>query len=94
MLGSHSDKLERCELHMGENTAKSAVREILTDADWFSWANLNHVLPLLAEASPEEFLKAVGNSADRTRRPVRQAFFSGNHRRRKTKLHSGLAAGS
>ena len=59
LLGSHSDKLEHCTLHMGENTAESAVREILTGADWFSWANLNHMLPLLAEASPEEFLKAV-----------------------------------
>ena len=59
LLGSHSDKLEHCTLHMGKNTAEDAVREILTDADWFSWANLNYMLPLLAEASPEEFLKAV-----------------------------------
>ena len=59
LLGSHSDKLEHCTLHMGKNTAEDAVREILTDADCFSWANLNYMLPLLAEASPEEFLKAV-----------------------------------
>ena len=37
------------------------VHELLTKAnnDWRLWASLSHYLPLLAEASPEEFLSAV-----------------------------------
>ena len=74
LLGSHSDKLKHCELHMGENTAKAAVREILADADWGSWASLNHNLPLLAEASPEEFLKAVEAALTAPADPFRELF--------------------
>ena len=35
------------------------MREILADADWIIWASLDDLLPLLAEASPVEFLDAV-----------------------------------
>lgn len=42
-----------------ETTARVAVYKILKDADWELWASLNDVLPLLAEAAPNEFLEAV-----------------------------------
>lgn len=74
LVGSHSDKLKHCRLHMGENTAKAAVREILADADWGSWASLNYKLPLLAEASPEEFLKAVETALTAPADPFRKLF--------------------
>ncbi len=43
-------------------TARGAVYEILKDADWELWASLDDVLPLLAEAAPNEFLEAVERS--------------------------------
>jgi len=38
------------------------VRELLRDTNWIRWASLNDLLPLLAEASPSEFLFAVENA--------------------------------
>jgi hypothetical protein len=45
-----------------ETTARVAVYKILKDADWDLWASLDDVLPLLAEAAPNEFLEAVERS--------------------------------
>lgn len=59
LLGSHARALTSCSLGKAEATALVAVREILDRADWVQWASLNHFLPLLAEASPSEFLCAV-----------------------------------
>lgn len=62
LLGSHPRALTSCSFGKAETTARLAVRRILEDADWEQWASLNDVLPLLAEAAPEEFLDAVANS--------------------------------
>ena len=45
----------------GQELADRVVRKLLGDAgdDWHLWASLGPVLPLLAEASPREFLAAV-----------------------------------
>lgn len=62
LLGSHPRALTSCSLGKAEATAALAVREILANADWVRWASLNDLLPLLAEASPGEFLNAVENA--------------------------------
>ena len=62
LLGSHPQALTSCTLGAAEKTAVVAVREILADADWKQWASLSGLLPLLAEAAPGEFLRAVENS--------------------------------
>ena len=62
LLGSHPQPLTSCSFGKAEGVARYVVREILTNADWVLWASLNHLLPLLAEAAPGEFLKAVENS--------------------------------
>jgi hypothetical protein len=59
LLGSHPKALTSCSLGKAEVTAALAVRQILVGGDWKRWAGLNDLLPLLAEASPEEFLDAV-----------------------------------
>jgi transcriptional regulator with XRE-family HTH domain len=46
------------------------VRELLDDADAARWWSLREVLPLLAEAAPEEFLEAVEASAKRDDAPI------------------------
>ncbi len=59
LLGSCSTSLINCSLKKAENITALAIREIFNDADWILWASLNNLLPLLAEAVPDEFLKAV-----------------------------------
>ncbi|MEH2182483.1 hypothetical protein [Nostoc sp.] len=62
LLGSHSRALTSCSFGKAEMIARLTVREILANADWVLWASLNHLLPLLAEAAPGEFLDAVENA--------------------------------
>lgn len=62
LLGSYPEFLTSCSSGKAEGTALQAVRAILEGADWELWASLNDVLPLLAEASPKEFLNAAENS--------------------------------
>jgi hypothetical protein len=59
LVGSHPKALTSCSFGKAEATAILAVRKILSDADWVLWASLNDLLPLLAEAAPEEFLNVV-----------------------------------
>jgi hypothetical protein len=59
LLGSHPKALISCTAGKAETTAIITVREILGDSDWIRWASLDHLLPLLAEAAPEEFLARV-----------------------------------
>jgi len=59
LLGSFPKALTSCSIGKAETTAALTVRAILEDADWVRWAGLNDLLPLLAEAAPNEFLDAV-----------------------------------
>jgi hypothetical protein len=59
LLGSYPKALSSCSLHKPEAIAVLCVREVLDNAGWIIWATLNDVLPLLAEANPNEFLDAV-----------------------------------
>jgi hypothetical protein len=62
LLGSYPEYLTSCSYGKAEGTARLAVRAILEGADWVLWASLNDELPLLAEASPTDFLEAVENA--------------------------------
>ncbi len=59
LLGNHKKALTSCTLGQPEKVARFAVSEILKDTDWKLWASLEDVSPLIAEAAPEEFLKAL-----------------------------------
>lgn len=59
LLGSHPKALTSCSSGMAERIAVLTVREVLSGADWVLWASLNNLLPLLAEAAPNEFLNSV-----------------------------------
>jgi len=59
LLGSHAKALTHCSNGKTESSARKIVLELLTDGDWQQWASLNDILPLLAEAAPNEFLKSV-----------------------------------
>lgn len=59
LLGSHPQALTSASSGRAENTARVIVHELLSEAGWQQWASLNDVLPLFAEAAPNEFLAAV-----------------------------------
>ena len=58
-LGTHGDSLNQCSQHKARTVALLATRKILGSDDFKLWGSINNLLPYLAEASPDEFLKAV-----------------------------------
>jgi len=59
LVGGHGRALTSASPGKAEATAVLSVRAILKSADWVTWASLNDVLPLLAEAAPQEFMNAI-----------------------------------
>ena len=62
ILGSQSDACSHCSLGRAEKISRLVIHEILTDAEWALWGSLDSLLPTLAEAAPNEFLRAVENA--------------------------------
>lgn len=62
LLGSRPRALINCSQGKAEDTAVLAIREIFTDADWVLWGSLDSLLPILAEAAPDELLNAAENA--------------------------------
>ncbi len=74
LLGNKPDDLINCSQHKREAIAILAVREIFANADWVLWGSLNYLLPVLAEAAPDEFLKIVENALQQTPCPFDELF--------------------
>ncbi len=64
LLGSRPRVLSSCSHGKAESTAVLTVRELLQNTQWERWAGLDHLLPLLAEAAPDEFLDMVETSLE------------------------------
>jgi hypothetical protein len=62
IIGNRPSALIHCSQGKAESTAVLAIREIFTDSDWVLWGSLKSLLPILAEAAPDEFLDAVENA--------------------------------
>jgi len=74
LLGSYPEALTNCSLNKPETIAVLAVREILKNADWKLWGSLNNLLPLFAEAAPNEFLNIVESTLQQTPCPFDELF--------------------
>ena len=61
LLGNQHSDLRHCSWPGPKTVAALAVRRIFQNADWVLWGSLDRLLPTLAEASPDEFLKSVEN---------------------------------
>lgn len=48
-----------CSTNKQKNIIVFSIREILLNANWQLWGSLNDVMPILAEASPNEFLSQI-----------------------------------
>jgi len=62
LLGCFPTALTNCSSNKAENIAVLAICEIFNDANWVLWASLSDLLPLIAEAAPDEFLKIVDDA--------------------------------
>jgi hypothetical protein len=74
LLGNQPSALTHCTHGKAENTALLIVRDILHDADWIRWASLNGLLPILAEASPREFIASVERALTKSPCPFDDLF--------------------
>jgi uncharacterized protein YciU (UPF0263 family) len=74
LLGCLSEVLTNCSPNKPETIAVLAVREIFSAADWVLWGSLNNLLPVLAEAAPDEFLSAVDHALQQTPSPFDELF--------------------
>ncbi|MEI6333171.1 MAG: hypothetical protein WCS87_01310 [Methylococcaceae bacterium] len=74
LLGCLSEVLTNCSPNKPETIAVLAVREIFSVADWVLWGSLNSLLPILAEAAPDEFLSAVDHALQQTPSPFDELF--------------------
>jgi hypothetical protein len=59
LLGNSGKELVNCSIDKVDTIVSLAVREIFENADWRLWGSLNILLTLLAEAAPNEFIRAV-----------------------------------
>ena len=74
LLGSDPSPLRNCTQHKADDTAALAIREIFRNADWVVWGSLDGLLPILAEASPHEFLNAVERALRQNPCPFEELF--------------------
>jgi len=74
LLGCLPEVLTHCSQGKPEAVAVLAVREIFSAADWVLWGSLNNLLPVLAEAAPDEFLNAVEHALQQTPCPFDELF--------------------
>jgi hypothetical protein len=74
LLGSQPKVLKKCSHNLPENTAILVIRDVLNTSDWVQWGSLNSLLPTLAEAAPDEFLKAVESALQASPCPFDELF--------------------
>ena len=74
LLGNYPEALTNCSVGKAEAVATLTIRDIFDGSDWQLWASLNNLLPLLAEATPSEFLDAVETALHQTPCPFDELF--------------------
>ncbi len=74
LLGNKPQDLTNCTQNKPETIAVLTVREIFENADWVLWGSVNHLLPMLAEAAPKEFLGVVESALQQSPCPFDELF--------------------
>ncbi|MEM6406600.1 MAG: hypothetical protein AAF669_08450, partial [Pseudomonadota bacterium] len=62
ILRNHQSRLCNCSTNKADQICDEIVYALLYEADWIRWGSLNDLLPLLAEAAPDTFLKVIEKS--------------------------------
>ena len=73
-LGIHSTELKNCNQFKREDVVGLIIEELFNNSDWKLWGSLNDVLPILAEASPDEFLVSMEKALDQSPCPFDELF--------------------
>ena len=73
-MSCYPDLFNNCSSAKIKYIAYMSVSSVLKNADSKIWANLNELLPCLAEASPESFLSAVDASIQADPNPFKELF--------------------
>ena len=74
LLGSFPSALSNCSTDKPQTIASLSIRDTFDNSDWVLWGSLNDLLPLLAEASPNEFLGAVETALEQDPCPFDKLF--------------------
>lgn len=74
LMGANPKALANCSDGKVRTVAILSLREVFKDADWVKWGSLNDLLPLLAEAAPEEFLCIVERDLGQDLSPFDELF--------------------
>ena len=74
LLGVQPSDLNYCSQNKPESIVVLTVRIIFESADGVLWGSLDDLLPILAEASPDEFLTAVENALQQIPCPFNELF--------------------
>ena len=74
ILGNHPTACIHCLQGKAEWTSILTIREIFSDSGWVLWGSLNRLLPVLAEAAPDECLKTVEGALQLTPCPFDELF--------------------
>lgn len=73
IITSNYKEFKKC-INTALNLSLLVVREILKNDNWEIWASLDELLPVLAEASPEEFLHQLEDKIRNNSSLVKQLF--------------------
>lgn len=74
LLSSLPTVLSNCSMDKPQTIALLSVRDVFHNSDWILWGSLNNLLPLLAEASPNELLSAVETALEQKPCPFDKLF--------------------
>ncbi|MCE7738087.1 MAG: hypothetical protein GPJ50_01800, partial [Candidatus Heimdallarchaeota archaeon] len=74
IIESISEMFKNCTRGHARSIVHSIVREILTDADWILWGTLNSLLPILAEAAPQELINNIESAISNPLNPFLKLF--------------------
>ncbi|MCD0478899.1 hypothetical protein LPB90_10550 [Chryseobacterium sp. LC2016-29] len=77
-------------LHNSQQWVDDIILDLLNDAPGKIWISIDHELPLISEASPESFLKAVTKSLSKQRPEVMDMFEEKDNFLHRTSNHTGL----
>ena len=74
IIESNSETFKNCTREHAQSIVHSVVREILTDADWILWGTLDDLLPILAEASPQDLINNIESAISNPLNPFLKLF--------------------
>jgi hypothetical protein len=84
------DEVKISNLNNPQQWVDRIIYDLLFNASGTTWISVDHELPLISEASPESFLKAVTNSLSKEYPEIMEMFEEKDNFLHKTSHHTGL----